>query len=135
MKTPSPRQNKAMKTNFTSTLRLPSRALYAFLIAIAVIWAMPRKAHAQLYVTKRPGGGNGVVSEYNATTGAAINVSFITGLTNEMDFGLAVSGNTLLLADINSGTVAEYDAMTGAAINASFIRGLNHSRCSVTPSS
>jgi hypothetical protein len=36
----------------------------------------------------------GIVGEYNATTGAAINASLITGL--ELPDGLAVSGNTLL---------------------------------------
>jgi hypothetical protein len=51
-------------------------ALLAFPITIAVLWALPRNAHAQLYITP----GNGTVSEYDATTGAAINANFITGL-------------------------------------------------------
>ena len=50
------------------------RALYPFLFAIAAVWAMPRNAHAQLYVT------SDVVSKYSATTGEVINASFITGL-------------------------------------------------------
>ena len=59
------------------------RAFYAFLIAIAVLWAVLRNARAQLYVSSRPEGGLfGVVSEYNATTGEVIKVNFITGLGN-----------------------------------------------------
>jgi hypothetical protein len=38
---------------------------------------------------------------------------------------LAISGNTLFVANSLSGTVGEYDATTGAAINANFITGLS----------
>ena len=62
------------------------RAFQAFLIAIAGLWRMPRNAHAQLYVIR--GSKTGIVSEYDAKTGVAINASFITGLTDP--FGLAV---------------------------------------------
>ena len=40
-----------MKTSITSNWRPLLRALYAFVIAIIVLWAMPRNARAQLYVT------------------------------------------------------------------------------------
>ena len=117
-----------MKTIIPSDSRPLLRACYAFLIAIAALWAMPRTAHAQLYVINTPGGGGQVVvSKYNATTGAAINASFITGLINltfAPDFGLAVSGNTLFVGDV-LGFVGKYDATTGGAINASFITGLH----------
>jgi hypothetical protein len=62
------------------------------------------------------------VGEYDATTGKAINPSFITGLS--FPYGLAVSGNTLFVA--NDSVVGEYDATTGKAINPSFIMGLNY---------
>jgi DNA-binding beta-propeller fold protein YncE len=124
----TPRKNQTMKTIIPSDSRPLLRAYYAFLIAIAALWAMPRTAHAQLYVINTPGGGGQVVvSKYNATTGAAINASFITGLINltfAPDFGLAVSGNTLFVGDV-LGFVGKYDATTGGAINASFITGLN----------
>ena len=82
------------------------RALYAFLIAFATLWAMPRDAGAQiLYVTNRPGGGAVVVSEYNAATGELINANFITGLSSENDEGLALLRNTLFVANSNNGTV------------------------------
>ena len=68
-----------MKTSITSNLRPLLRAFQAFLIAIAVLWAMPRNAQAQLYVTQSSS-SVGIVSEYDATTGEAINPHFITGL-------------------------------------------------------
>jgi hypothetical protein len=66
-----------MKSRIASNLKPLLSAFYAFLIAIAALWAMPRTAHAQLYVINKPGGGAQVVSKYNATTGALINASFI----------------------------------------------------------
>jgi hypothetical protein len=76
-------------------------------------------AHAQLYVSQ-----GSTVGEYDATTGAAINANFITGLSAPV--GLALSGNTLFVANNGSGTVGEYNATTGAAINANFITGLSN---------
>jgi hypothetical protein len=106
-----------MKTTLTSNWRPLLRALYAFLITIAVLWAMPRNAHAQLYVTQ----GN-IVSEYDAKTGAAINPNFIAGLSSP--FQIVLLGNTLFVSNL-SGTIGEYDAKTGAAINANFVTGLS----------
>ena len=114
-----------MKSSITSNWRPLLRALYPFLIAVAVLWAMPRNAQAQiLYVTNRPGSGAVVVSKYNAITGALINANFITGLSNHNDIGLAVLGNTLFVADCGRDTVGAYDATTGAAIKAEFITQL-----------
>ena len=101
------------------------RAFYAFLIAIAVLWAVLRNARAQLYVSSRPEGGLfGVVSEYNATTGEVIRANLITGLS--VPRALAVSGNKLFVANTVSGTVSEYDATTGEVIKANFITGLSN---------
>ena len=59
-----PRKNKAMKARITSNFRPPLRAFYAFLIASAVLWAIPRNARAQhLYVTQILPDLAGVVSE------------------------------------------------------------------------
>jgi hypothetical protein len=107
-----------MKTTPASNWRPLLRAFYAFLIAFAALWAMPRNACAQLYVINNFGG----VSEYNATTGEVINASFITGLIDPA--GLAVKGNTLFVAN-SGGFVGKYDATTGAAINPGFITGLS----------
>ena len=114
-----------MKTTLTSNWRQLLRAFYPFLIAAAALWAMPKNAHAQLYLTELPGGGLAVVGKYDATTGAAISSSFITtGLS--VPFGLAVEGNTLFVVNFITGTVGKYDATTGAAISPSFITGLNN---------
>ena len=113
-----------MKTTTTSNWRPLLRAFYPFLIAAAALWAMPRTARAQLYVTEVPPGVVlGFVGKYDATTGAAISPSFITGLNQP--FGLAVKSNTLFVANQSNGTIGEYDAKTGAAVNANFITGLS----------
>ena len=62
------------------------------------------------------------MSEYNATTGAAINANFITGLNTPQ--GLAVNDNSLFVAEFFGARVGKYDATTGVAINANFITGL-----------
>jgi DNA-binding beta-propeller fold protein YncE len=97
-------------------------ALYAFLIAIAALRALPRNAQAQLYVANRPVGTTGVVSEYNATTGAVINATLIAGL-NAPTY-LAVKGNTLFVSNFDANAVGKYDATTGGAINPGFITPL-----------
>jgi len=65
----------------------------------------------------------GTVSEYDATTGAAINASFITGLSSPER--LAALGNTLFVVNgdvgTNIDTIGTYNATTGAAINARFL--------------
>jgi glucose/arabinose dehydrogenase len=108
----------------TSTYRRLLPASCAFLIAIAALWVVPRNAWAQLYVTHpvSPPGFLGVVSEYDAKTGAAINAKLIGGLS--FPDALALKDNTLFVANGGGNTVGEYDATTGAPINASFITGL-----------
>jgi hypothetical protein len=114
-------QNKTMKTIITSNSRPLLRPLCTILLGIAALWAMPGNARAQvLYVSQ---GSPGIVGEYDATTGDAINANFITGLSGPGD--LALSGNNLFVTTFYSPTVSEYDATTGEAINASFITGLN----------
>src|SRR5260370_26897405 len=105
-----------MKPITTSNSKPQCRILCAPLLGITALWAMPRSAHAQLYV-----GTNNTISEYNATTGAAINPNFITGTGGP----LALSGNNLFVADALNQTVGKYDAKMGVAINANFITGLD----------
>ena len=64
---------------------------------------------------------SGAVGEYDATTGEAINSSFIS---LNSPSGLALLGNDLYVTSLNDGTVGEYDATTGDPINASLITGL-----------
>jgi hypothetical protein len=97
------------------------RAFYAFLIVIAVLSAMPRNARAQLYVTQ--GSTGGIVSKYNATTGARVKVRFITRLDGPS--ALAVLGTDLFVATVEGNKVGKYNATSGATINAKFITGLH----------
>ena len=93
------RQNKGMKTNITSNWRPLLCALYAFPIAIAALWVVPRNAWAQLYVTKPllPPGLLGVVSEYDPMTGASLNPKLIGGVS--FPEALALNGDTLFVAN------------------------------------
>jgi len=80
-------QNKTVKTIITSNWRPLRRALCTLLLGITALWAMPGSARAQvLYVSQV---NAGIVGEYDATTGAAINANFITGLNSPV--GLAVA--------------------------------------------
>jgi hypothetical protein len=108
-----------MKTNIAFGSRRLCGALCALVFGITALWATPRSARARLYVGQPGAGsfGSALVSEYNATTGAAIKVNFITGLGGPVE--LVLSGNNLLVA--NATTVGQYNATTGAAINAKLI--------------
>jgi WD40 repeat protein len=66
---------------------------------------------------------SGSVGKYDVKTGAAINASFITATSFE-PIGLAVSGDSLFVANGGGGTVGKYDTSTGAPINASLVTGL-----------
>lgn len=101
------------------------RAFYPFLIAIVALWAVPRNAQGQhLYVTDRRGVGLGVVSEFDASTGSAINADFIGALDSPS--GIAVSNDIVFVTDVGrfNGRIGKYDATTGKAINAKLITGL-----------
>src|ERR1700741_1476968 len=110
-----------MKTRISSNWGPPLRTLYAFLIVIVVLCAMPRNAQAQLYILQNNPSQVGIVSEYS-TKGALINANFITGLSDPVQ--IAVSDNALFVTNNEGGTVGKYDATTGGAINAGFITGL-----------
>jgi hypothetical protein len=121
-------ENKIMKTTTTSNWRPLPRTLYALLLCIAALCAMPKSACAQqLYVGQY---GNSTVGLYDASTGAAINANLITTGLNGPN-GFALSGNNLFVANYddafgeNGGTtVGEYNLTTGA-FNPTFIRGLD----------
>ncbi|HEY1601311.1 MAG TPA: hypothetical protein VGG64_17040 [Pirellulales bacterium] len=69
--------------------------------------------------------GSGSIGEYNATTGAVIHKTLVTGLTsngNNYPVGIAVSGGNLFVTNLNS--VAEYNASTGALESSSLIPGV-----------
>jgi hypothetical protein len=118
-----------VKTITLSNCRPLRRSLYTLFLCIAALWANPRRASAQLYVNQQApptSQAESGVSEYNTTTGVAINANFITGLNEPV--AIAVSGNDLFVANIVGGTagvVSEYNAATGTPINASFVAGLS----------
>ena len=56
---------------------------------------------------------------YDATTGAAINTNFISGLHYAQ--GMAVLGTNLFVANGDTLSIAEYNAFTGAVITTNFI--------------
>jgi WD40 repeat protein len=106
-----------MKITVKLKPRLLLRAFYLLLTLCTALWAIPRRADAQLYVSQE---SSGIVSEYNLSTGKLINANFITGLTQPN--ALVLSGNDLLVANAG-GSVGKYNATTGAAISQSFITG------------
>jgi PEP-CTERM motif len=69
------------------------------------------------------GGNAGTIGEYDATTGAAINASFITGLNDPQ--GIAVYGGDLYVVVSGTGKIAEY-TLSGALVNASLVSGLTN---------
>lgn len=87
--------------------------MLAFLGLVAV------PAHAQLFVTNWVGG---TVGKYDVSTGATINASFISGLTNPSGIAADDSGNLFV---VSFGKIGKYNAVTGEAINESFITGLS----------
>ena len=90
-----------MKTITTSNWKPQCRVLWILLLGITALWAIPRSAQAQLYVSQNTAN---TVGKYDATTGTAINASFITG--RGLSLALAVSGNNLFVAT-NATTVPE----------------------------
>jgi RHS repeat-associated protein len=83
--------------------------------AFLFVWVLlPGSASAQLYVAQS---GFGTVSEYDPTSGAAINVNLITGLAGPG--GLALSGNTLFVANAGANLVGKY------TINATMVTEAN----------
>ena len=68
---------------------------------------------------------SGVISQYNASTGASINSNFVVsgqnGAVLSSSYGLAVSGNDLFVANLGNSTIGEYNLSTGATVNSSFI--------------
>ena len=105
-----------MKTIITSNWRPLHRALCTLLIGVATLWAMPRSAHAQLYVSEF---NFGTVGEYDTTGAVNTNFSIIMGLSDPN--APTVSGDNLFVANAGSNTVGKYDANTGAVINATLI--------------
>lgn len=106
----------------TNNWLLPSdlRMQRAGIVMLVLCWALSSTTYGQIYVTNY---GIGTVSQYDATTGATLNASFITGLASPE--GIALYGGSLFIGDRTLGRIGKYDANTGSAINNSFIGGLD----------
>jgi len=68
---------------------------------------------------------SGTIGEFNASTGAVINASLISGLSHPFCVALDGSGDLFVASFNSSGTIGEFNASTGAVINPSLISGLN----------
>ena len=102
-----------MKTKRTITKTLWNSFLIIFLGTLLAV-----QAHAQIYVVDQC---DGTIGKYDATTGATINASLVSGLNYPT--GVAVSDGNLFVTNQFGFTVAKYDAATGATINAALISG------------
>jgi len=97
--------------------RVNIRLILSGLAASAALCVIPVTSRGQIFVTNA---NTNTIGEYNATTGATINSSFISsGLSGP--FGIALSGGNLFVTNQNNSTIGEYNASTGATINSSFI--------------
>ena len=63
------------------------------------------------------------IGKFDPVTGTA-STNWISPTGVRLPSGLALSGNTLYIADAVSARIGQYDATTGATINANFITGL-----------
>jgi hypothetical protein len=95
------------------------RTIVTILAACTVLSAIPGTAHGQIIYEANTSAGT--VGEYDATTGAAINASLLSGITDVK--GVAVSGGKLFVVSscCFGGHIGVYDATTGATINASLV--------------
>ena len=99
------------------------RMILSGLVASVALCALPGTARAQIFEANF---SSGTIGEYNATTGATINASPVSGLSSL--FGIAISGGNLFVANAGNSTIGEYNATTGATINASLVSGLSFPR-------
>lgn len=96
-----------------------TRILLKTVLALFLGSLLTAAAYGQIYVANF---GTGTIGKYDATTGAAINASLVSGLNGPI--GIALSGGHLYVANSGAGTIGEYDAATGATMNASLVSGL-----------
>jgi hypothetical protein len=96
------------------------------LSALGLLALLSATAHAQIFA---PNAGGSNVGEYDATSGAAINTSFLSGSGVNVPLGIVTYGNEILVSNIGSnaagsGFVSAYST-SGTLLNASLITGLS----------
>jgi hypothetical protein len=99
----------------------PRRAVLLVVLTVAIT-APPAEGRQILVVANQLGS----VGEYDATTGAAINASFISTPTGHSLSLARDANNHLFVGQIGTNPVGEYNATTGAMINANFITAVNN---------
>src|SRR5205823_9415000 len=98
--------------NITTSIRL---IIVSSLTAYTALLAMPGTARGQIIYETNSSGNT--IGEYDATTGAAINASLVSGLSLPQD--VVVSGGNLFVSNAAGGTPRQYSARTGTSITAS----------------
>ncbi len=101
------------------------RVLLYIPLVLAVVLQSAAVSHAQVYVSNY---GTGTVGKYDSSTGAAIDASFISGLSFPAGVALDQQGHLFVLNRnaAGAGRVSEYDANSGALINANLVFGLGN---------
>src|SRR5947199_129198 len=100
--------------NITTNIRL---IIVSSLTACTALLAMPGTARGQIIYETNSSGNT--IGEYDATTGATVNASLVSGLNKPQ--GIVVSGGNLWVANNGGNTIGEYNATTGATVNASLV--------------
>src|SRR5438093_140081 len=108
-------QSNSLQMKIKETI---TRTLWNCLLIIFLATLLAAPAHGQIFVTTN----SGTVGEYNATTGATLNASLVSGLSGA--YGIAVSGGNLFVVNNGTNTIEEYNATTGATVNAALVSGL-----------
>src|SRR5439155_20599977 len=88
------------------------RTLWNSLLAVLLGTLLAAQAHGQIFVSNFY---SGTVGEYDATTGATINASLISGLSSP--YGIAVGGLYIVRSE-ECRVVVDENAATAAATNA-----------------
>src|SRR6202030_1072587 len=119
----NPIQKQQMKTEQIMT-KTTARTLWTTsLLAILLGTLLVGQARGQTIYETNDASSN-TIGEYDATTGATINSSLVSGLNSP--YGIVVYGGDIFVVNA-SGTIGEYDATTGATINSSLVSGLGGS--------
>jgi DNA-binding beta-propeller fold protein YncE len=107
--------NTVSKT-YTRGITLGGLAMAALALA-----ATSLKADDDIFVSDLY--GNSGISEYSLS-GQQVATPLVNNSDVNQPFGMAISGDTMYVANMGSDTIGTYDATTGAPINTSFISGV-----------
>ena len=109
-----------MKLVFKTYTRTNMGTILSGLVA-ALALAATAKADDNIFVSDLYGSSG--VSEYSLS-GQKIAKPLVNGSDVNQPFGMAISGDTMYVANMGADTIGTYNVSTGAAINTSFISGV-----------